>query len=158
MIRNGRPYAPTSLDEFELLPGVIDAVTSLRMAGFLLIVVTNQPDVTTGEVSANVLDAMHRKLRALLTLDDIKVCCHVDADGCLCRKPRPGLLLEAAREWSIELDRSFMVGDRWRDVSAGKAAGCTTIFVDYGYAERQVDAPDFVVTSLAEAVRIIIGN
>ena len=158
MLRNGRPYAPTTLDEFELLPGVLEAVTDLRIAGFLLIVVTNQPDVATGAVSADLLDAMHRKLRALLTLDDIKVCCHVDADGCLCRKPRPGLLLEAAREWSIELDRSFMVGDRWRDVSAGKAAGCTTIFVDYGYAERQVDAPDFVVTSLAEAVRIIIGN
>jgi len=158
MVRNGRPYAPTSLDEFELLPGVDEAVASLRRAGFLLIVVTNQPDVATGEVSASVLDAMHQKLRALLTLDDIKVCCHVDTDGCLCRKPRPGMLLEAAREWSIDLDRSFMVGDRWRDVSAGKAAGCTTLFVDCGYAERQVDAPDFVVTSLAEAVRIILGN
>jgi D-glycero-D-manno-heptose 1,7-bisphosphate phosphatase len=158
MVRNGRPYAPTSLDEFELLPGVLEAVRDLRIAGFLLIVVTNQPDVATGEVSAGVLDAMHRKLRAWLTLDDIKVCCHVDADGCLCRKPRPGMLLEAAREWSIDLDRSFMVGDRWRDVSAGRAAGCTTLFVDYGYAERQVDTPDFVVTSLAEAVRIILGN
>jgi len=158
IVRNGRPFAPTSLDEFELLPGVVDAVTSLRTAGFLLIVVTNQPDVATGEVSASVLDAMHRKLRALLKLDDIKICCHLDADGCSCRKPRPGMLLEAAREWAIDLDRSFMVGDRWRDVSAGKAAGCRTMFVDYGYAERQVYAPDFVVTSLAEAVRIILGN
>ena len=158
MVRNGRPYAPTSLDEFELLPGVMEAVTSLRNAGFLLIVVTNQPDVATGAVSGGVLDAIHRKLRAWLPLDDIKVCCHVDVDGCPCRKPRPGMLLEAAREWSIDLNRSFMVGDRWRDVSAGKAAGCTTIFVDHGYAERQVDAPDFVVTSLAEAVKIILGN
>ena len=158
MVRDGRPYAPTSLDEFELLPGVIEAVRSLRTAGFLLIVVTNQPDVATGVVSAGVLDAIHRKLRGLLALDEIKVCCHVDADECLCRKPWPGMLLAAAREWSIDLDRSFMVGDRWRDVSAGKAAGCTTIFVDCGYAERQVDAPDFVVTSLAEAVKIILGN
>jgi len=158
MVRHGRPHAPTSLDEFELLPGVIEAVASLRAEGFILIVVTNQPDVATGAVSAGVLDAIHLKLRALLSLDDIKVCRHVDADGCLCRKPKPGMLLEAAREWSIDLDRSFLVGDRWRDVSAGRAAGCTTIFVDYGYAERQVDAPDFVVTSLAEAVKIILGN
>jgi D-glycero-D-manno-heptose 1,7-bisphosphate phosphatase len=158
MVRSGRPYAPTSLDEFELLPGVIEAVTNLRIAGFLLIVVTNQPDVATGTVSRGVLDEIHQKLRAALALDDIKVCCHVDADRCPCRKPQPGMLLEAAREWSIDLGRSFMVGDRWRDVSAGKAAGCTTIFVDYGYAERQVDAPDFVVTSLDEAVKIILGN
>ena len=93
MVKNGRPYAPTSLDEFELMPGVIEAVTSLRAAGFLLIVVTNQPDVATGAVSAGVLDAIHQKLRAWLNVDDIKVCCHVDADGCPCRKPRPGMLL-----------------------------------------------------------------
>src|SRR5436190_22622866 len=158
MVRNGRPHAPTALDDFELLPGVIEAVTSLRTAGFLLIVVTNQPDVATGALSAGVLEAIHLKLRALLSLDDIKVCRHLDADGCLCRKPKPAMLLQAATEWSIELDRSFRVGDPWRDVSAGKAAGCTTIFVDYGYAERQVDAPDFVVTSLAEAVKIILGT
>ncbi len=158
MVREGRPHAPTSLEQFELLPDVGEAVRDLKNAGFLLIVVTNQPDVATGVVSGGVLDAMHRKLRTWLPLDDIKVCSHVDADGCLCRKPRPGLLLEAAREWSIDLNRSFMVGDRWRDVSAGKAAGCTTIFVDHGYAERQIDAPDFVVTSLADAVKIILGN
>jgi D-glycero-D-manno-heptose 1,7-bisphosphate phosphatase len=158
MVRNGRAFAPTSLDAFELLPGVLEALTDLRTAGFLLIVVTNQPDVATGVVSARVLEAIHLKLRALLPLDDIKVCCHVDADECLCRKPRPGMLLESAREWSIDLAHSFMVGDRWRDVSAGKAAGCSTIFVDYGYLEQQVDAPDFVVTSLTEAVKIILGR
>ena len=140
------------------MPGVKEAVTSLRTAEFLLIVVTNQPDVATGVVSAGVLDAIHRKLRGLLALDEIKVCCHVDADECLCRKPRPGMLLEAARQWSIDLKHSFMVGDRWRDVSAGKAAGCRTILLDHGYAEEQVDAPDFVVTSLGEAVKIILGN
>ncbi len=158
MVRNGRPYAPTTLAEFELLPGVIEALANLRAAGFLLIVVTNQPDVATGEISAGDLAVIHRKLRDWLPLDDIKVCCHADADGCACRKPKPGMLLDAAREWSIDLHGSFMVGDRWRDVSAGKAACCTTIFVDYGYAERQVDAPDFVVTSLAEAVKIILRN
>src|SRR5438093_11839405 len=105
-VRNGRPYAPISLDEFELLPGVMEAATRLRTAGFLLIVVTNQPDVATGAISGGALDAIHRKLRAWLPLDDIKVCRHVDADGCPCRKPRPGMLLEAAREWSVDLNGS----------------------------------------------------
>ena len=156
VVRAGRPYAPTSLDEFELLPGVLEALTNLRTAGFVLVVVTNQPDLATGRIRPEVAEAIHQKLRALLPIDDIKVCGHVDEDDCSCRKPRPGMLLEAARDWSIDLYRSFIVGDRWRDVSAGKAAGCKTIFVDYGYPERLVDAPDFVVTSLQEAARIIL--
>jgi len=156
MIRNGRPCAPTSAKEFELLPGVPEAVARLRKAGFLLIVVTNQPDIAAGTVSREVLERIHEKLRAWLPIDDIKVCCHADKDECACRKPKPGMLLEAAREWSIDLNRSFIVGDRWRDISAGKAAGCKTIFVDYGYAERLIDPPDFVVTSLQEAASIIL--
>jgi len=158
VVRAGRPYAPTSLDEFELLPGVLEALTDLRTAGFVLVVVTNQPDLATGRMRPEVAEAIHQKLRALLPIDDIKVCGHVDEDDCSCRKPRPGMLLEAARDWSIDLYRSFIVGDRWRDVSAGKAAGCKTIFVDYGYAEELADRPDFVVTSLPEAVKIILGN
>ena len=158
VVRAGRPYAPTSLDELELLPGVLEALTDLRTAGFVLVVVTNQPDLATGRIRPEVAEAIHQKLRALLPIDDIKVCGHVDEDACSCRKPRPGMLLEAARDWSIDLYRSFIVGDRWRDVAAGKAAGCKTIFVDYGYAEELADRPDFVVTSLPEAVKIILGN
>ena len=158
VVRAGRPYAPTSLDELELLPGVLEALTDLRTAGFVLVVVTNQPDLATGRIRPEVAEAIHQKLRALLPIDDIKVCGHVDEDDCSCRKPRPGMLFEAARDWSIDLYRSFIVGDRWRDVAAGKAAGSKTIFVDYGYAEELADRPDFVVTSLPEAVKIILGN
>lgn len=154
--RDGRPCAPTSLDQFELLPGVVEAVAQLRQAGFRLIVVTNQPDVATGKLSREVLEQMHQKLREWLPLDEIKSCCHTDKDHCACRKPKPGMLLEAAGRWSIDLRRSFMVGDRWRDVSAGKAAGCRTIFIDYGYAETLVDPPDFTASSLAEAAEIIL--
>ena len=158
LVRGGRPYAPTSLDEFELLPGVVEAVSELRNAGFVLVVVTNQPDLASGRIRLEVTEAIHQKLRSLLPVHDIKMCRHVDRDECPCRKPKPGMLFEAARDWSIDLERSLMVGDRWRDVSAGKAAGCRTIFVDHGYAEELVDAPDFVVTSLSEAVKIILGN
>ena len=157
-VRDGKPYAPRRLEDFELLPGVVEATCALRNAGWLLVVVTNQPDVATGKLDRAVLDAMHARLRGWLPLDDIRVCCHTDADACDCRKPKPGLLLAAARERGIELHESFMVGDRWRDVSAGKAAGCRTIFLDCGYAEELRDAPDFVVKSLPEAGRIILGR
>ncbi|MGH6954920.1 MAG: HAD-IIIA family hydrolase, partial [Alphaproteobacteria bacterium] len=131
-------------------------VAQLKAAGLLAIVVTNQPDVGAGRQSTEILGAMHARLRAAMPLDDIRVCtCDHD---CPCYKPRPGLLLDAAREWGIALDRSFMVGDRWRDVGAGRAAGCTTYFIDRGYVEPLRERPDFVVADLAEAARHILGR
>jgi D-glycero-D-manno-heptose 1,7-bisphosphate phosphatase len=156
IVKHGKPYSPATLDEFELLPGVEQTIRSLRAAGYLVIVATNQPDVATGVQRREVVEAMHGKLRAAGLCDDIKVCYHTDADACYCRKPKPGMLLEAAREWQIDLARSFMVGDRWRDVAAGKAAGCYAFFIDYEYRERSADNPDAVVGSLQEAGRLIL--
>jgi D-glycero-D-manno-heptose 1,7-bisphosphate phosphatase len=157
VLSQGRPYPPASLDDFAILPGVPQAVHALRDAGFRLIVVTNQPDVATGRQRREVVEAMHRHLRERLPLDDVKVCYHVDADDCRCRKPRPGMLLEAAREWSLRLEESFLVGDRWRDIAAGKAAGCRTILIDGHYAERRAESPDATVASLLEASRFILA-
>jgi D-glycero-D-manno-heptose 1,7-bisphosphate phosphatase len=156
VVRNGKPYSPAILDDFELLPGVESAILALRQTGFLIIVVTNQPDVATGIQRREVVEAMHGKLLSAGLCDDVKACYHTDADGCGCRKPKPGMLLDAAREWQIDLQRSFMVGDRWRDVAAGKAAGCFTFFIDYKYQEQSADKPDTVVASLAEAVELIL--
>lgn len=158
VVRDGKPYPPATLDEFELLPGVERTALALRKAGFLIVVVTNQPDVATGAQQLEVVEAMHRKLLAEQICDDVKACYHTDADGCDCRKPKPGMLIESAREWQIDLTRSFMVGDRWRDVAAGKAAGCYTFFVDYQYRERCVDKPDAVVASMEDAGRLILQN
>jgi D-glycero-D-manno-heptose 1,7-bisphosphate phosphatase len=155
-VRGGKPYPPASLGELSILPGVERALQSLRAAGLLNIVVTNQPDVATGVQSRDVVEAMHAQLRRTLAIDDIGVCYHSDADRCACRKPKPGMLLDAARRHDIDLRASFMVGDRWRDVEAGKAAGCTTFFVDYGYAERRPETQDFTVASLSEASAIIL--
>ena len=157
LVRDGRPYAPMSAAEMEIEPEAPEALASLRRAGFLLIVASNQPDVARGTLAREDVDAMHRALAGTLPLDDIFVCCHDDADACDCRKPRPGMLIEAARKYGIELTASFLIGDRWRDIDAGRAAGCRTVWIDRGYGERQpAHPPDVSVASLAEAVRWIL--
>ena len=156
VVKNGKPFPPATLDAFEFLPGVESAALALRKAGFLIVVVTNQPDVATGLQAREVVESMHKKLRDNAICDYIKVCYHTDDDACDCRKPKPGMLLEAAKEWQIDLKRSFMVGDRWRDVAAGKAAGCQTFFIDYQYREQSAEKPDAVVASLEEASNLIL--
>lgn len=158
MVRDGKPYPPATAEEFEFLPGVERAILALRQAGFLIVVVTNQPDVATGKQRREVVEAMHERLRDAGLCDEIKACYHTDADGCTCRKPKAGMLVEAADQWQIDLGRSFMVGDRWRDVAAGKAVGCYTFFIDYKYRGRRADNPDAVVDSLEEAAKLILRN
>ena len=158
VIRNGKPYPPATLADLEILPGVPEALKALRNAGFVNIVVTNQPDVATGLQRREVVDAMHALLRQQLQIDEIKSCFHIESDGCECRKPKTGMLTDAARELGLDLSRSFLIGDRWRDVSAGKAAGCFTFFIDYGYDEALRDEPDRIVTSLHEASRQILNQ
>jgi len=158
IVRKGKPYPPASLAEVEILPGAVESCAALREAGFLLIVVTNQPDVVRGTQRREVVEAIDQALYTRLPLDDIRVCYHDDGDHCPCRKPEPGLLLNAAQDWDIDLSASFMVGDRWKDIEAGRRAGCKTIFVDYGYAEREPGNSDHRVSSLAEAVGWILQH
>ena len=158
-VRDGKPFPPPTPQELEVLPDVPEALRELKSYGYLLIVVTNQPDVGRGKQSRQALDAMHEALRKSLPLDDIFVCCHTEKDNCNCRKPSPGMFLEAAQKHNIDLAASFMVGDRWRDIEAGYNAGCKTILVDYGYSERPPDRePDLRVTSLREAADWIIRS
>ena len=156
VLREGKPHPPASVEALEILPGVAEAIASLREAGLRVVVVTNQPDVRTGVQRREVVEAMHERLGRELLIDDFRVCFHVDADGCACRKPAPGMLLEAAEALRVDLSRSFLVGDRWRDVGAGRAAGCRTFFIDRGYREAAAEDPDFVVSSLPEAAAIIL--
>jgi D-glycero-D-manno-heptose 1,7-bisphosphate phosphatase len=156
--RNGKPVAPTRPEEFCILPGVGEAVRRLKEAGFTIIIVTNQPDVRTGLTPQAAVEAMHAEIRRRMPVDDIKICYHVDADNCACRKPKPGMLLEAAAERGIDLSSSYLIGDRWRDTQAGRAAGCLTIFVDYAYEQDGPNLPDKVVQSVSEAVAFILGR
>lgn len=155
-VRDGIPHPAQSVEELEILPGVADACAGLRASGFLLIVVTNQPDVARGTQTPESVELIHDELRRRLPLDDIAVCLHDDADACDCRKPQPGLLVGAADRWKIDLPRSFLVGDRWRDVEAARRAGCRAVFVDRGYAEPVASEPDATVGNLQEAAEWIL--
>jgi D-glycero-D-manno-heptose 1,7-bisphosphate phosphatase len=154
--RDRRSFAPRRVADFRLYPEAAASLQRLKRAGFLLAVVTNQPDVGHGLIPRSEVDAMHAIMTRELPLDAVKACYHRQADPCDCRKPKPGMLLEAADELGIDLARSFMVGDRGSDVAAGRAAGCTTVFIDLDYAEPPPDAPDHIVHSIAEAADIII--
>lgn len=157
VLRGGRSYPPASLDELEILPGVAEALAELKQRGFLLLVVTNQPDVARGSQTREGVETLHRALGQALPVDGFFACYHDDGDGCACRKPLPGLLLDAASLHEIDLARSFLVGDRWRDMDAGSSAGCVTVLVDYGYQERDpAQEPRARVKSLREAADWIL--
>lgn len=156
IVRCGKPYPPASLAELEILPGVEQALAALRKEGFLLVVVTNQPDVARGTTAKQVVEAINAALGAHLPIDEFRTCFHDSGDECDCRKPKPGALLAAAAHYDIDLYDSFMVGDRWRDIEAGRRAGCRTIFIDYGYREKQPEAVNYRVSSLLEASKIIL--
>ena len=158
VVKNGKPLAPQSIKEFRLLPKVAQAVKDLRHAGYLVIIATNQPDVGAGKQSRASVEKIHARLEHSVPVDGIKVCYHTDKDGCDCRKPKPGMLLEAASEFGIDLKNSFMVGDRWRDIEAGKAAGCGTLWIRSQYKERTVEKPDAVSDSLYAASRLILSG
>jgi D-glycero-D-manno-heptose 1,7-bisphosphate phosphatase len=148
---DGKSHPPASPQELEILPGVREVCQSLRRAGFLLIVVTNQPDVARGTQRREVVEAINMELRRQLPLDDIRVCYHDTADNCLCRKPKPGMLLEVASIWDIDVHKSFLIGDRWTDVEAGRRAGCKTVLVSADLSEARRCQPDFQTDSLREA-------
>jgi D-glycero-D-manno-heptose 1,7-bisphosphate phosphatase len=154
----GLPRSPKGLDELEILPGVAGALGALRAAGFALVVVTNQPEVARGRTTREAVEQIHARLRRELPLDAIQVCYHDDADACGCRKPAPGMILEAARALGLDAGSSYLVGDRWRDIEAGRRAGCSTVLVSYPYAEAMMSAPDACVGSLAEAADWILAR
>ena len=155
-IRDGKPFAVMGPNDMDILPGVAQALETLKQTGFRLIGITNQPDVGSGKQDKNVVEEMNQRLQETLGLDAFKTCYHVDADNCTCRKPKPGMIIEAAGEWNINLEQSYMIGDRWRDIDAGRAAGCKTLFIDYGYDEPAPVNPDFIVGSLMDATQVIL--
>jgi D-glycero-D-manno-heptose 1,7-bisphosphate phosphatase len=162
VVRAGLSFPPARLEELELYPNVAEACAQLKAAGFILVVVSNQPDVGRGTQTREVVEAIHQQLRSMVpALDAIEVCYHAGArhgQPCDCRKPKAGMLFRAAASHDIDLVRSFLIGDRWRDVDCAHAAGCRAIFIDHGYRERLREEPDFTVKTLREAVGVILRS
>jgi len=155
VLRDGKPYPPTSAAELEILPGVADALAGLRAAGLGVVVVTNQPDVARGSQRREAVEAINAALSSQLAIDEFRVCYHDDADACSCRKPEPGLLTQSP---AYDLARSVMVGDRWRDIEAGRRAGVlATVLVASGHEEVCAVEPDLRAESLAQAVPFILS-
>jgi D-glycero-D-manno-heptose 1,7-bisphosphate phosphatase len=156
--RDGLPYSPRNLSEFQILHDVPAACARLKQAGYLLIVATNQPEVGRGTLQKEMVEKIHAEMCRQLPIDRVEVCYHPGQgqSNCDCRKPKPGMLLRAACALGIDLKQSWMIGDRWRDVDCGHAAGCRTIFINRGYAEELRHKPDFSAGNLAEAADIIL--
>jgi D-glycero-D-manno-heptose 1,7-bisphosphate phosphatase len=152
-VEAGIPRPPRSPAEFAYLPGVAEALALIRSASLVPVVVTNQPDVTRGLTTRTFVESLHSRLRRDHDLTHIYTCFHDDADHCRCRKPAPGLLEQAARELGLSLPRSFLVGDRWRDIEAGRRARCTTLLVRRAYSGES--SPDASVSSLLDAAHHI---
>jgi D-glycero-D-manno-heptose 1,7-bisphosphate phosphatase len=161
-VRNGTPHPPSHVEQFELYEDVQDGCARLKAANFLLIVITNQPDVGRGIQSREAVEAMNLKMQsALPLLDGVEICYHAGeryGQPCTCRKPRPGMILRAATELNIDLKNSYLIGDRWRDVDCARAAGCRSIFIERGYKESLREAPDVTVANFNDAVSAVLRD
>ena len=160
VVRGGHPLPPATLSEFELFEDVAEGCAKLKAAGFLLIVITNQPDVGRGTQNRATVAAMHQELQKKVpAIDHIEVCYDGGeryGQSCDCRKPKPGMILRSATAWEIDLRASYVIGDRWRDVNCAHAAGCRAVFLDRGYAEALREIPDFKVKTFTEAVDVVL--
>ena len=154
-IKDGLPFSPSSFKELEILPGVKESILLLKELNFICLLVTNQPDVSRGKIKMDEVVKMNNFIKNEIHLDEIFVCFHDDKDKCNCRKPQPGLLLEAAKKWNVDMTKSFMIGDRRKDIEAGSAAGCRTFFLDNKYKENPPNDSTFRVSSLLEATTFI---
>ena len=157
VVREGQPYPPAGLKDVEIIPGAVSSIKRLAENGYIMIGITNQPDVARGTQSREIVEAINAMIQSRLPLREIFVCYHDNIDNCDCRKPKPGLILMAAEKHGVDLSRSWMVGDRWKDIAAGKAAGLKTIFVNYHYNERyEGPLADFTVDDIAKVADIIL--
>lgn len=153
---DGHPYAPTRVEDFVLVPEAGEQVQRLRAAGFLCIVFTNQPELANGELLAADLEEMHRRMRAAISLDDVFFCPHSRDAGCRCYKPKLGMIEDAVARWDVDLTASYVVGDRWRDVDAGRAAGCYSILIERPYSAATWASAR--VGTLTEAVDTVLRH
>lgn len=157
-IVEGLPRPPLNIGELIIINGVKEAIHILAKYDFLPVVITNQPDVSRGTKSADEIIEINKRISEITGIRHFYTCTHDDFNDCICRKPRPGLVLQAARELDIDVSKSFLVGDRWRDIVLGQDLGLKTYFIDYKYLELAPKKPYIKVDSLLEAVKDVVRN
>lgn len=153
--RDGKPASPRSLDQFRVVPDLA-AVNRLREAGLYAFIITNQPDVSRGHTPVSLLEAMFAQIRAHAHIDDVRACVHDDHHDCACRKPKPGMILDLAAQWNVDVAASYVIGDMWRDMDAARAAGCAGILLRREY--NRTARADHTAASLTDAVSLILGK
>jgi D-glycero-D-manno-heptose 1,7-bisphosphate phosphatase len=156
VVRDGKPYPPANPQEVEIASGAVEALRRLHEHGFLLIVVSNQPDIARGLTTPERVAAINAVLTGALPLDDVFICPHDDRDGCHCRKPKPGLILDAAAKHGVDVASSYMIGDLWRDIDAAANAGCTGILIDCEYNDRISAEPAARIACILDAAEWIM--
>jgi D-glycero-D-manno-heptose 1,7-bisphosphate phosphatase len=156
VVRGGKPFPPVSVAETRILDDVPGALALLKTAGFRLAVVTNQPDVARGVQTRETVEAINTFLASQLPLDHFEICYHDDGDACDCRKPKPGLIFRSALALGVDATKGFVIGDRWRDIEAGRSAGCKTVWIDRGYSEKEPAKFDHRANSLLAAAQWIV--
>tara|TARA_Y100001958_G_C21166143_1_gene498948 strand:+ start:758 stop:1297 length:540 start_codon:yes stop_codon:yes gene_type:complete len=155
IIKNQKPYSPRFPYELKLNRKFLPFIKELKKKKFIIIVVTNQPDIKRGKLTRHSLKIINSIIKKYFLVDEIYVCTHDKIDNCNCRKPKPGMFKKAMKKWNIDLKKSFLVGDRNKDIEAGNSAGCTTIFIDYNYNEVKPKNYDYKFTSISKMIKII---
>jgi D-glycero-D-manno-heptose 1,7-bisphosphate phosphatase len=153
-VERGQQVSPRTLDDFHVNPAALAPLQELKAAGFLLLATTNQPGISRGYLSRRELDLMHIVLRKKLPLDDLLMCTHDEMDHCPCRKPKPGLIREAKFKYNLDLDRCFVVSEKWQDAEAAHNAGCISILLDSPWIGK--GHRDFVLPDLNAIVQKIL--
>jgi len=158
VIVDNKPYPPKSVKDLVISESSKKAIKLLQKNYYEIIVVTNQPDVARGKTTKESVKKINQRISEICKINHFRVCFHDDVDKCSCRKPKPGLLIEASKEFNFNLDATFMIGDRKKDIIAGQLAGCRTIFIDRRYNEEKPVKCDKVVNNLFQAAMFVIDS
>ena len=148
-----KPSSPWKMEEFKLIDGIKKHLDELKKNGFLIFIISNQPDIKRGNVDKETAEKINKILYEKFPIDDIMVCPHDDLDNCSCRKPKPGMIIELSKKWNVDIKKSFLIGDSWKDIGAGKNAGVKSILIDKSY-NQEVES-EHRVENLKSAIELI---
>jgi D-glycero-D-manno-heptose 1,7-bisphosphate phosphatase len=155
IMKNNKPFSPKTLKQLEINPDANMIIKYAKKKKFLTFMITNQPDVARGENSKKNVDKINLFIKKKLNIDDI-FCCYCSDNQCKRRKPNPGMLIEAKKKWNISFKKSFLIGDRKKDIDAAKKVKIKSIFIDYNYDEKKPTKPNFVIYTLKQFKKIKI--